>query len=602
MTTKFCFSLGALTFLCALDCFSQGTAFTYQGRLNAGGSPANGTYDLRFILYNADPGGSQQGPILTNAATAVSNGLFTVALDFGNQFPGADRWLEIGVRTNGGGTFTTLSPRQKITPTPYAVASANLIGTLPTSQLTGTIGSSQLADNSVTSAKILDGEIVNGDINAAAAIADTKLATIATAGKVSDTALSANVTKLGSSIDSAEITDNTIVNADINAAAAIADTKLATISTAGKVANSATTATNANIANTIVARDAAGKFGAGGIGIGTNSPLAALHIVNNGVSPSSSALNGESLVVGATDASLGLFSPNVGTYGSAITLKEIQADGSIADTWGLLRKSSGGSSDFQLTYGTNVNYAANPVLLSVRTNGAVGIGTASPTDALLDIEGNARLNNNNLYLRDASDRNHGLGWYGSGKLFDGVTVDGPVLFGYGGGALGSADILPNNIALRWTAVGNVGIGTNSPQAKLHVNGDVILGGSVGIGTNAQLRINGDVKLGTNGQFFAAAGDANLRIIEGSVFANGSTFVNSSGFTATNTSPGVYRINFNVPFVTHSPAVIALPLEFGSSPKIATSSGAAFDYAEINVWTLSGSLTNSGFLFIAVGPK
>ena len=83
-----------LSTLCA-----QGTAFTYQGRLTDGGNPANGSYDLRFILYTADVGGSQRGPILTNTATAVNNGLFTVQLDFGAQFTGADRWLKLGVRT-----------------------------------------------------------------------------------------------------------------------------------------------------------------------------------------------------------------------------------------------------------------------------------------------------------------------------------------------------------------------------------------------------------------------------------------------------------------------------------------------------------------------
>jgi len=65
-------------------------------------------------------GGGQQGPILTNSAIAVSNGLFTVTLDFGNQFPGAPRWLDISVRTNGNGAFAPLSPRQPLTATPYA--------------------------------------------------------------------------------------------------------------------------------------------------------------------------------------------------------------------------------------------------------------------------------------------------------------------------------------------------------------------------------------------------------------------------------------------------------------------------------------------------
>jgi hypothetical protein len=58
----------------------------------------------------------------------VTNGLFTTTLDFGNQFPGAGRWLEIGVRTNAGGTgnFTTLSPRQLLTAAPYSIMSASV--------------------------------------------------------------------------------------------------------------------------------------------------------------------------------------------------------------------------------------------------------------------------------------------------------------------------------------------------------------------------------------------------------------------------------------------------------------------------------------------
>ena len=105
---------------------AQGTAFTYQGCLNEGAKAATGNYDLRFAIYDASSAGTQQGNPLTNAPTAVSNGLFTVTLDFGNQFPGADRWLEIAVRTNGPGAFTTLVPRQQITPAPYAVTAGSV--------------------------------------------------------------------------------------------------------------------------------------------------------------------------------------------------------------------------------------------------------------------------------------------------------------------------------------------------------------------------------------------------------------------------------------------------------------------------------------------
>src|SRR5438045_2392141 len=103
-----------------LSTHAQGTAFTYQGRLNSSGAPANGSYDFQFILFNAEQFGFPVGPALTNANVAVSNGLFTTALDFGaGVFAGSNYWLEIGVRPNGKDEFATLLPRQPITPTPY---------------------------------------------------------------------------------------------------------------------------------------------------------------------------------------------------------------------------------------------------------------------------------------------------------------------------------------------------------------------------------------------------------------------------------------------------------------------------------------------------
>ena len=80
-----------------------------------------------------------------------------------------------------------------------------------------------------------------------------------------DTAGTVITTGDSGTVTSTMIANDTIVNADINSAAAIADTKLATISTAGKVSNSATTATSANTASAIVARDASGNFSAGTI-------------------------------------------------------------------------------------------------------------------------------------------------------------------------------------------------------------------------------------------------------------------------------------------------------------------------------------------------
>lgn len=86
------------------------TSFTYQGELTDNGSPANGEYDFRFILYDAVVGGSQVGPVETVGNLNVSEGLFTASLDFGAVFTGTAVWLEIGVRPGtGGGAYTILS-------------------------------------------------------------------------------------------------------------------------------------------------------------------------------------------------------------------------------------------------------------------------------------------------------------------------------------------------------------------------------------------------------------------------------------------------------------------------------------------------------------
>ena len=111
-----------------------GTAFTYQGRLTDGGNPANGAYDLEFKLYNAAGGGTQVGSTVTLADVTVSDGLFTVSLDFGAVFDGTDLWLQIGVRPgDSGGTYTSLSPRQPLTAAPYAHSlrpGADVVGSL----------------------------------------------------------------------------------------------------------------------------------------------------------------------------------------------------------------------------------------------------------------------------------------------------------------------------------------------------------------------------------------------------------------------------------------------------------------------------------------
>jgi hypothetical protein len=73
--------------MCGLFCtvnstVAQGTAFTYQGSLYVDGAPANGLYDMDFSLFETNSGGSDvAGPDLVTGVR-VTNGLFTVVLDF----------------------------------------------------------------------------------------------------------------------------------------------------------------------------------------------------------------------------------------------------------------------------------------------------------------------------------------------------------------------------------------------------------------------------------------------------------------------------------------------------------------------------------------
>ena len=145
---------------------AQTTAFTYQGQLLDGGQPANGNYDLRFTLADAATNGNYLVAPLTNAPTLVSNGLFTVILDFGaSVFNGSARWLEIEVRTNGStGVFTTLAPRQLLTPAPYSLYAASAAtaasATTANNVATNSVTASGIQDSTITASKIASGQVV----------------------------------------------------------------------------------------------------------------------------------------------------------------------------------------------------------------------------------------------------------------------------------------------------------------------------------------------------------------------------------------------------------------------------------------------------------
>ena len=102
---------------------AQTSEFSFQGKLNVSGLPANANYDFEFRLYSVAAGGSSMGTA-TRPNVPVTDGSFTVQLNFApGSFDGSDRFLEIYVKPAGGPTFQLLSPRQQISSSPYAIRS-----------------------------------------------------------------------------------------------------------------------------------------------------------------------------------------------------------------------------------------------------------------------------------------------------------------------------------------------------------------------------------------------------------------------------------------------------------------------------------------------
>jgi hypothetical protein len=141
---------------------AQGTAFTYQGRFYDMGSRANGSYDLTFAVFSDSNGINQVSGTVTDYAVPINNGLFAVTLDFGpGIFTGPSLWLQIGAETNGaGGAFTTLTPLQQLTPTPYAIY-ATSAGSATSAAFASAAGAADgVANGSVTGAGIAGGSVV----------------------------------------------------------------------------------------------------------------------------------------------------------------------------------------------------------------------------------------------------------------------------------------------------------------------------------------------------------------------------------------------------------------------------------------------------------
>lgn len=107
-----------------------------------------------------------------------------------------------------------------------------------------------------------------------------------------------------------------------------------------------------------------------------------------------------------------------------------------------------------------------------------GVALAVDGSGNLSVNGDLTLKDKTIWFRSLNDTNHGIGWFGAGKPFAGINVDGPVLFGLNGGVLGTTANGSKSV-LAWNSLGNVGIGLEAPKNdRLEVGGSLrILSGT-----------------------------------------------------------------------------------------------------------------------------
>jgi hypothetical protein len=278
------------------------------------------------------------------------------------------------------------------------------------------------------------------------------------------------------------IASGVIVDADINASAAIADTKLATISTAGKVSNTATTATNLNTASAIVARDGSGNFSAGTItanltgtastasfattsfGLSGNPSISVTGVNASGITTVSAGSTAAPSISPSGDSNTGIFFPSADTINASTggtSRIAIDSNGNITLTNNFyVPLGSAAAPSISFTGDTNTGiYSPGADTLAISTN---GIGRLT-----IDSSGNINIDSGTVYV-DAVNNRLGIGTSSPIEILD---CKGNIVLGAQNAA--SASLQPTS-----------GSGTNIPGSALVLRS----GRSTGSGSSGEIQI------------------------------------------------------------------------------------------------------------------
>ncbi len=515
---------------------TQSTEITYQGQLQNASAPATGSFDFEFVLFDAVAGGSQVGSTISRSGVAVANGIFTVNLDFGSSFPGANRFLEIRVRQSGGGAFTTLSPRQSVTSAPYSVKSlssesssnsataGNFTGSL-TGDVTGTQNSTTVArlqGRNVSAAVPLNDQVLkfNSGSNQWQPAADntgagggvtsvTASGPLASSGgatpnislgqiptaNIADAAVTSPKIASGQVVKSLNaLTDNVTLAAGSNITITPAGNTLTIASTGGggnPILNQTTVQPNADF-NISGSGTAGGTLSAASINAATQYNIGGLRVLS--VRGTSNLFAGLNVATAHTTSSNNVFLGN--GVGQAITTgpyntfvgKDVGSTMIAGERNSFYGYASGlfanpGSSNSFYGAASGLNNTGNRNSAFGESAGAFG-GTGSDNSYFGTFAGTNNAGNFNTIIGASSDLGGGVnnGTALGAKAY--VAQNDSVVLGSIAGTNGA------------TTSARVGIGTSSPSFKLHVispNGVGVYGHSLGGGAGSQVGIfgNGD---------------------------------------------------------------------------------------------------------------
>lgn len=310
-----------------------GSSVVYQGRLDDGGAPANGTYDFEFRLFDAATLGAQVGAFDTQSNVSVTDGLFTVTLSFGaNVFTADARWMDIRVRPGAsGGAHTILSPRQRVQPAPVAQVALKSLA-----DVSWTLSGDDLENNNV------------GDVGINVSSPAAKLHVRA---EGTTQFQPPNVLRLTG------VYPGTL--GDITAFLDLKGTQIHAVEN--------------NVFKTLALQPDGGSVG---IGL-TSTSDTKLHVSRSVAGVYNSDLSFEDVMIeDAGNAWLGLYSDNVGNVGSGITFGEkvpFAGGGDNLLKWGIYARTTDNVGDLVVTFGNDPNPTANEKMLQIDRDGTTKV-------------------------------------------------------------------------------------------------------------------------------------------------------------------------------------------------------------------------------------